>query len=112
MLPVWAIRRSLTIRSIRVVTAETDVLFLPVIGVMTDRLAAGLLIRQWWERMSEQRHHSPQALGAGAFPPNLLIELHIKSVWHLCCDYLKHTLTSIGPPPTLRFLPYHANEVG
>ena len=56
MLPVWAIRRSLTIRSIRVVAAETDVLFLPVIGVMTDRLAAGLLIRQWRERMGEQRH--------------------------------------------------------
>jgi len=29
-----------------------------VTGVMTDRLAAGLRIRQWWERMGEQRHHS------------------------------------------------------
>ena len=56
MLPVWAIRRSLTIRSIRVVAAETDVLFLPVIGATADRLAAGLLIFPWWGWMSEQRH--------------------------------------------------------
>jgi hypothetical protein len=31
---------------IKGVAAETDVLFPPVIWVMTDRLAAGLLIRQ------------------------------------------------------------------
>ena len=27
-----------------------------MIGTTADRLAAGLLVRQWWERMSEQRH--------------------------------------------------------
>lgn len=81
MLPVWAIRRSLTIRRIRVVAAETDVLFLPVIGVMTDRLAAGLLIRQWWERMGEQRHPPPQTLEAGVFTPNLLVEIMVGTVF-------------------------------
>lgn len=81
MLPVWAIRRSLTIRSIRVVAAETDVLFLPVIGVMTDRLAAGLLIRQWWGRMSKQRHHPLQTLEAGVFTPNLLVEIMVRAVF-------------------------------
>ncbi len=43
---------------IKVSVAETDVLFLPVIRVITDRLAAGQLVRQWWERMGEQRHPS------------------------------------------------------
>ena len=47
MLPVWAICRSLTIRSIRVVAAETDVLFLPVIGVMTDIEG----VPQWWVQL-------------------------------------------------------------
>ena len=37
--------------------------------------------------------------------------LNIKSVWQLCCDHLKHTLAAIGPPPTLRLLPDHANGV-
>ena len=39
-------------------------------------------------------------------------QLNIKSVWQLCCDHLKHTLAAIGPPPTLRLLPDHANGVG
>lgn len=81
MLPVWAIRRSLTIRSIRVVAAETDVLFLPVIGAMTDRLAAGLPIRQRWERMGEQRHHPLQSLEARVFTPNLLVEIMVGTVF-------------------------------
>ena len=35
---------------------------------MADRLAAGLLIRQWWERMGEQRHLMVHPFIEGAQP--------------------------------------------
>jgi hypothetical protein len=39
-------------------------------------------------------------------------QLNVKSVWQLCGEHLKQTLATIGPPPTRRLLPNHANGVG
>ena len=39
-------------------------------------------------------------------------QFNVTSVWQLCCNYLKHTLAAIGPPPTPHLLPDHANGVG
>jgi hypothetical protein len=59
--------------------------------------------RQVLMRLSRQLH----AWGAEAAE-----QLNLTSVWQLCCDHLKHTLAAIGPPPTPRLLPDHANGVG
>jgi hypothetical protein len=39
-------------------------------------------------------------------------QFNAKSVWLLCCDHLKRILAAIGPPPTPRLLPDHANGIG
>ena len=39
-------------------------------------------------------------------------QLNSCSVWVRCCDHLKRTLATIGPPHPLWLLPDHANGVG
>ena len=39
-------------------------------------------------------------------------QLGITSVWLLCCDHLKRTIASVGPPQPLRLLMNHASGIG